>query len=132
MKRLLYIVEDDSYADYIKKNSFEDYKVILSVSEAIDILSYQYDCSAVFYLCNERGYSYDHANFLLKEIRNLKFSEFKNIKSLKVRELFDLRDLLIEQGLLDYSYKRELFFNHEVLLKGHEYSFKEIEKILLD
>lgn len=132
MKRLLYIVEDDSYADYIKKNSFEDYKVILSVSEAIDILSYQYDCSAVFYLCNERGYSYDHANFLLKEIRNLKASEFKNIKSLKVRELFDLRDLLIEQGLLDYSYKRELFFNHEVLLKGHEYSFKEIEKILLD
>lgn len=129
LKKIL-ICDDDLYKDRIKSNRLIDSVSIMTISDAEKTLLPFYDQGAIFYLCQHYDFSYDKALLYLDNIRYLRDIKPRELKSIKIRELFALRDDLVDQGLLYYQYKRELFFNSEVIIEGYDFNTMRLKEEL--
>jgi len=128
----LLIVDDLLFKKSVQENSLDNNRTIFSCKEAEKILLYEYDYGAIFYLCEKHGFSFNLARLYLDNIINLRTEKYSHSLPISVRELIELKEELLLNGCLDYSYKRYLFFNSEVTLKGYPHSFDKLIKILED
>ena len=110
-----------------KRNCLINVK-IYSLEELKRIVYFDYDIDAILYLMDKHGYSYDIANYYIK---NIYYVEDKKYDNEKLDKLVDLKQELYDNNLLSYnkmfikSYK-----NTKFLVVGYDYIDYFSKKIL--